>query len=123
MSRGPFATSRDWLYARLQLLLHDCSVILGDPDSDGDTKEDSFQTQAMVYRLQKLLPSIFPTEKENFAPRHDALSAQNILVGQDGALKAVVDWECTSTMPLFMCCQLPYVLQSNDRSDEPEIET
>ncbi|KAH8589886.1 hypothetical protein B0O99DRAFT_745701 [Bisporella sp. PMI_857] len=120
--RGPFTSSRDWLHARLQLLLHDCTVLLANPGSGEAEKEDSLRTQAMVHRLLKLLPAIFPAEQESFALHHDDLSHQNILLDRSGTLKAIVDWECTSTMPFFMCCQLPGFLRSRERLDKPEME-
>ena len=77
----------------------------------------------MVHRLLKLLLTIFPAEREDFALHHDDLSHQNILLNHTGALKVIVDWECTSTMPLFMCCQLPGFFQSRERPDKPDVET
>jgi hypothetical protein len=96
--------------------------LLANPNSDEDEKEDCLRTQDMVYRLLKLLPTIFPAEQESFALHHDDLSFQNILLDHTGALKLIVDWECTSTMPLFICCQLPVFLQSRERLEKPEKE-
>lgn len=120
--RGPFTSSRDWLHARLQLLLHDCTTLLANPDSDDLAKEDALMVQAMVHRLLKLLPIIFPVEPETFALHHGDLSHRNILLDHTGTLKAVVDWECISTMPFFTCCQVPGFLQSSNREDKPDPE-
>jgi aminoglycoside phosphotransferase (APT) family kinase protein len=42
---------------------------------------------------------------------HDDLSMQTILVGEEGNLTAVVDWECVSTVPVWRACQLPQLLE------------
>lgn len=74
----------------------------------------------MVHHLLKLLPAIFPSEREGLALHHDDVSHQNILLDHTGSIKVIVDWECTRTMPFFICCQLPSFLQSRQRLDKPE---
>lgn len=119
--RGPFTCSKDLLHSRLQLMLHDRTTSLEDPDSSDAEKEDSLEGQTVIRRLLKLLPAIHLAEPERFALHHDDLSDQNILLDHTGALKVIVDWESTGTMPLFMCCQMPDLLQGRERLEKPDI--
>jgi len=118
--RGPFTSSWNWLHTHLQLLLRDCTTLLANSDGDNAKKEDALAAQSIVHRLLKLLPKIFPIEPEIFALQHDDLSRRSILLDHTGTLKAVVDGESTSTMPLYVCCQVPGFLQSTDREDKPD---
>jgi len=50
---------------------------------------------------------------------HNDLSLQNVPVSEDGALTAVVDWECVSAMPLWFSCQFPPLLEGKPSYEEP----
>jgi len=121
ISRGPFASTKEWLYTRLQLVLHDCQMQLAIDLDKREFEKEYSEIQGLACRLLAILPTIFSAANpEEFSLLHDDLSGSNIVVDQSGALKAVVDWECTSTMPLFKCCQMPQLLLGEDRDEIPD---
>ncbi|KAK1965744.1 hypothetical protein LY78DRAFT_703473 [Colletotrichum sublineola] len=107
--RGPFPTSREWPSVRLDLAESDCRrrlnrVLESDP-ADGSNVQ--------------LLPPPGGPEFEPSVIYHDDMSRHNILVDDEGALTAVVDWECVSALPLYIACQYPPFLQGRPRDVEP----
>lgn len=103
--RGPFGSSKDWIASRLSLSERDCQSTLynlpsGELESDDeDEADDATRTLEIVRKLQSLLPSVFPQNRDNPEPSmmvHDDLSSRNIRVHDSGELAAVLDWECVS---------------------------
>lgn len=120
--RGPFTKSEDWIRARLTLIITDQEGILKTSEDEDDIEEGQDAIE-IAERLLKLLPTIFPFD--TIAPEqsilfHDNLSMHNILVGADGRITGVIDWECASVLPLWRACELPQFLQGKDRTEEPK---
>lgn len=124
--RGPFASSRDWLDARFQLMEEDCRRVLESQDADEDDKEDMETSRQLLKQLRKHLPSFFPSnagDREEFALHHNDISRHNLIVDSKGKLQALVDWECVSVMPLWKGCQIPSFINTPKRSEKPDPET
>ncbi|EFX03863.1 hypothetical protein CMQ_791 [Grosmannia clavigera kw1407] len=81
-------------------------AVEGDKKDEGDEEddpEDLEKTIKLISRLRNRLAEFFPVHGPELEPTmlfHDDLSQHNILISEDGALTAVVDWECVSTLPL-----------------------
>ncbi|KAH7095631.1 kinase-like domain-containing protein [Paraphoma chrysanthemicola] len=120
--RGPFAHSRDWLAAQLQLYMLDADEPFSDPasssDTDDDDEPDEFSTpearKTRAQRLLNLLPTIFPDATESFVLHHADLNASNILIDPlNHTITGIIDWECIHTVPLWSACQTPKFLDSD----------
>ncbi|ESZ96404.1 hypothetical protein SBOR_3236 [Sclerotinia borealis F-4128] len=119
--RGPFTNSKDWLCARLTLVIIDQERILKTTD-DEDEIEDAQDAKILAERLLKLLPNVFPTtdsSPEQSVLFHDDLSSRNLLIDDDGTITGIVDWECVSTLPLWKSCDFPEFLKGRERNEEP----
>ena len=123
--RGPFMSSADWLRASLRLDQLDCENILVD-STDKAAIEDALTSKATVKRLLSSLDIIFADEYlSNPATTllHPDLSRNNILVNDDGQLQAIIDWECTSAVPLWEAAQYPdFLYQGPNLEVEPKKE-
>jgi len=128
--RGPFGSSKDWIASRLSLSERDCQSTLdnlpsGELESDDeDEADDATRTLEIVRKLQSLLPSVFPQNRDNPEPSmmvHDDLSSRNILVLDSGELAAVLDWECVSALPLWNACDYPAFLKGRPRRLKPDL--
>lgn len=120
--RGPFASTRDWLDARFQLMEEDCRGILECQDADEDDIEDMEAAQQLLERLRIQLHSFFPSnsdDREEFALHHHDISGHNLIVDSKGKLQALVDWECVSVMPLWKGCQIPSFIDTPERTERP----
>lgn len=121
--RGPFKSSTDWLKTRLELLNHDTDQPLPS-DADSDDEEDREIVRENITLLLRLMPQFFPASlagSEDFSLHHDDISRRNIMVDpRTSELTALVDWECVSVVPLWKVCQLPWVLVSRERTNEPQ---
>ncbi|RFU32943.1 hypothetical protein B7463_g3395, partial [Scytalidium lignicola] len=130
--RGPFTSSKDWLFARLMLVDNDyrsrLNRIQNITNSDDEEEEEEYEVEELehimdiILRLKSRLDEFFPTKNSQPEPSmifHDDLSRSNILVDQDGVLTAVVDWECVSALPLWFACQFPPLLQGKLLDKEP----
>ena len=120
--QGPFASSKNWLEARFQLMEEDCRRVLESQDADEDEIEDMEEAQQQLKRLRKQLPLFFPSnadDREEFALHHDDISRHNLIFDSNGKLQALVDWECVSVLPLWKACQIPYFLRSLERIKRP----
>ena len=123
--RGPFASSKEWLEARFQLMEEDCRSVLESQDADEDDIEDMELAQELLKRLLAQLPSLFPsntTEREKFALHHDDISRHNLIIDSKETLQALLDWECVSVMPLWMGCQIPSFIETAERTERPDPE-
>ncbi|KAK8076918.1 hypothetical protein PG996_003088 [Apiospora saccharicola] len=122
IDRGPFATSYEWLKARLQLVILDQERVRRESDDEDDIEDAEF-AGALAEDLLKMLPDIFDpttTEQQGTILFHDDLSMQNILVNDEGRLTAIIDWECVSAIPLWRACQLPQLLNGRECDECPE---
>ncbi|KAJ5518114.1 Aminoglycoside phosphotransferase [Penicillium expansum] len=132
VNRGPFLSSQDWMEARLAFAKNDCQEILAkypagdDLDSDAeDELEATTRTLALIEKLEKIFPRVFPLDKYVPEPSvvfHDDLSQHNILVSEKGELTGVLDWECVSALPLWKACYYPTFLYGRPRDTKPNIE-
>ncbi|QKX62831.1 uncharacterized protein TRUGW13939_09996 [Talaromyces rugulosus] len=131
VDRGPFASSRDWMEARLAFARNDCQEVLTkyptDDDLDSDAEDEveaSTKTLGLIEKLENILPRIFPsnTQVEPTIVFHDDLSQHNILVNEEGELTGVLDWECISALPLWKACYFPAFLHGQPRETQPNIE-
>ncbi|MCJ1422248.1 hypothetical protein MMC29_000128 [Sticta canariensis] len=123
--RGPFASSKDWLDARFQLMEEDCLHVLESQDADEDDIKEKKVAQQLLRRLRKQLLSFFPSltdEREEFALHHNDISQHNLIVDSKGKLQALVDWECVSVMPLWKGCQIPSFIDTPERTVRPNSE-
>ncbi|KAF6819441.1 kinase-like protein [Colletotrichum plurivorum] len=133
VSHEPFASSREWVSARLDLIEVQCTMRLkhlrhaagssdegtGD-DSSGtdvtDKEEEKFGLEnklEVISRLRHHLADFFPAgslEPEPSVIFHSDMNSGNVLVDQTGKLTAVVDWECVSALPLWAACEYPEFL-------------
>lgn len=123
--RGPFASSKDWLDARFQLMDEDCQHVLESQDADENDIKEKKVAQQLLGRLRKQLLSFFPSltdEREEFALHHNDISHFNLIVDSKGKLQALVDWECVSVMPLWKGCQIPSFIDTPERKKRPNSE-
>ncbi|KDN64200.1 hypothetical protein CSUB01_11335 [Colletotrichum sublineola] len=93
-------------------------------NEDGDEDPEELQsTLEIITKLRAQMSNFFPPpggpEFEPSVIYHDDMSRHNILVDDEGALTAVVDWECVSALPLYIACQYPPFLQGRPRDVEP----
>ncbi|KAK2015624.1 hypothetical protein LZ32DRAFT_602281 [Colletotrichum eremochloae] len=92
-------------------------------NEDGDEDPEELQsTLEIIAKLRAQMSNFFPPGGPEFEPSaiyHDDMSRHNILVDDEGALTAVVDWECVSALPLYIACQYPPFLQGRPRDVEP----
>jgi Phosphotransferase enzyme family len=88
---------------------------------DEEDEEEAQATRELTLKLQKAVPAFFPpaetTEAEETSLCHYDLSWSNILATDDGMLTAILDWECTTTIPSWKACQLPEFLVGRPRED------
>jgi thiamine kinase-like enzyme len=94
VASGPFKNDYDWLQTRLAFAFT-------------DQVREVFSEDAVEPDHVKII--LF----------HDDLSMQNILVGEEGSLAAVIDWECVSALPAQRACQFPQLLEGRAQEDEP----
>jgi hypothetical protein len=102
--------SREWLDARLQLVIKECnSKLLGDTNLDEDDKEEIGNSLALANQLQDSIKVFFPTESDTGASclHHPDLSFDNFLVDKDGGLTAILDWGCAHAAPLWKAYEFP----------------
>lgn len=126
--RGPFRSSHDWLHAGLRLIVLEKTAAL-EQAHDEDDREDAERTRGAAQRLLSLLPKVFPpTTREDDAAAaatstalyHDGLSLRNILLGDQGEITALLDWECVSAMPTWVATMPPRFLSGQIRDEEPK---
>lgn len=123
--RGPFSSSRMWMTSRLTMALNDCKRVLKE-QTDPDDVEDAKVTKSLVFQLSDYMSKMFPStseKDEQFVVHHDDISEENILVCVHGNIKALIDWECVSCVPLWKSCQFPSFLRGRDRHEEPQRKT
>lgn len=124
--RGPFASSRDWIDAKLQILEGECKSRIESGDADKDYFEDLEEALELIARLRKNVPTFFPLDSstsEEFALHHGDISRANLIVDETGKLQALVDWECVSVMPLWKGCQIPSFLITRERTEPLDLGT
>lgn len=101
MPRGPFTNSKDWIRARLTLVMTEQERITK-TSNDEDDIEAAQDAKEIAERLLELLHSNFlpdASTPEQSILFHDDLSMQNILVDDNGKITGVIDWECVSALP------------------------
>lgn len=101
----------------------DCIRVLESQDADKDDIEDMEEAQQLLKRLRKRHPIFFPSyaaDCEDFALHHDDLHRHNLILDSKGKLRALVDWECVSVMPLWKACQIPQFLKTRERIVSPD---
>lgn len=121
--RGPFASSRDWIDAKLQIMEGECKRCMESVDADEDDIEDMERALRLIARLKGHFSTFFPldhSESEEFVLHHDDVSRHNLIVSTTGELQGLVDWECVSTMPLWKACQVPTFIESMKRTEKPD---
>lgn len=123
--RGPFASSRDWLDAKLQIMEGECKRHLESGNADEDDIEDLERALRLNARLRTHFSTFFPIDTsttEEFALHHDDITRQNLIVDATGKLQALVDWECVSVMPLWKGCRIPSFLQTQKRMKKLDLD-
>ncbi|KAL6366020.1 hypothetical protein LRP88_00113 [Fusarium phalaenopsidis] len=94
-----------------------------DTDSDSGDKDYARCSLKVAKMLLDLLPDIFPkvlNPPERTVLLHDDLSLSNILVDDDGAITAILDWECVSAVPIWATTHMPQFLVGVDHEEEPD---
>jgi len=130
ISKGPYGTPREWLLARLHMVIQKTIKRLsgssgdsGIDELDEGDREDLESLQEVAELLLGNLDHFFPEEESTqsagaaitsgYALTHDDISLQNLLVcPNSGTLTALIDWECVSFVPLFKAASFPHVLVS-----------
>ncbi|KAK3687169.1 phosphotransferase enzyme family-domain-containing protein [Podospora appendiculata] len=122
--RGPFRSSHDWLRAHLNIIIKEHTTALADTKpEDADDREYAEGILRVARKLLRLLHKIFPaivSPPERTVLWHDDLSLMNILVDDDGRVTAIIDWECVSTMPVWVASQMPEFLRGATREQRPD---
>jgi aminoglycoside phosphotransferase (APT) family kinase protein len=116
IARGPFTNSEAFVSAHMQHLQHDIATQL--QSDDEDEQEDAEEMQEVYIELESIIPQLLPPRatKEPSMLYHPDLSANNILVNDEGDLVGIVDWESVIAAPAWLSCQLPEFLQGPSRS-------
>jgi hypothetical protein len=120
VNRGPFRTTANWLSTQLENVVLVCEGL--QESSDKNDLEAAERSGEIARRLLALLPKLFPdsgSEEETFL-FHDDLSQENIFCREDGAITAILDWEATSCLPLWVAYDFPQLLQGADYPEEPD---
>jgi Ser/Thr protein kinase RdoA (MazF antagonist) len=122
VARGPFKNDYDWLQTRLAFVITDQERILENTEDEDDIEDAEFAKE-LAQDLSSELRKVFPEDTESDHIKtilfHDDLSMLNILVGEEGNLTAVIDWECVSAVPAWRACQHPQLLEGRTREEEP----
>ncbi|KAK7421650.1 hypothetical protein QQX98_002117 [Neonectria punicea] len=121
IARGPFRSSYDWLDSCIKIIIKEQQAV-AEEEEEEEQKADAEYWQKVASRLAALLPKIFPVIQnppERTVLWHDDLSLSNILVDDEGAITAVIDWECVSTMPYWVATEMPGFLIGTQREQEP----
>ncbi|KAK7429385.1 hypothetical protein QQZ08_003977 [Neonectria magnoliae] len=119
--RGPFRSSHDWLDTYIRIIVKEQQAV-AEEEEEEEQKADAEYSQMVASRLAVLPPKIFPVIQnppERTVLWHDDLSLSNILVDDEGAITAVIDWECVSTMPYWVATEMPGFLIGTQREQEP----
>lgn len=120
--RGPFRSSHDWLQAYLNVIIKEHTTMLAHT-KDADDREYAEGALRVARKLLKLLHRILPSlvyPPERTVLWHDDLSLMNIMVDDDDKISGIIDWECVSTMPLWVASQMPEFLRGADRDVKPD---
>jgi hypothetical protein len=120
-ARGPFNSSFEWLQARLQSVLANQQRIL-DTSCDEDEIEDAEFALDLAKQLSDILPTIFLPSSgavESTVLVTSNLTMRNIIIGADGRLATILDWECVPVLPLWRACRLPQFLEERLREERP----
>ena len=119
---GPFHNSFQWLKRQLDVILSEQNHILQNTSVfDHRIRLRATEIKGLAQALLKILPKWFDSNatSETSILFHGNLSMSNILIKEDSKLPYIVDWECASTLPLWMACQLPDMLKGKTRTKEP----
>jgi hypothetical protein len=112
IDQGPFLTTYDWLYARLQTIFAKYTTALAvDTKIEFGAIEENI---AFANRIIELLPRYFPpsAEDERFYLHTHDVHAKNLLVDEHGNLLSMIDWENVAVVPTWQCCTLPPLLRT-----------
>lgn len=104
-------------------------IIDGDEDEHGKDDDVEIDPQVLltaeskksrVRRLVDLLSAVFPRDKpEDYMLFHQDLSGNNILVDKNHDIAGIIDWECVHTVPLWLGCQIPKFLHTQEAFGPP----
>ena len=117
--RGPFSCTRDWFSALTKMIILDYNKVIDNPGEDYDAEEAEFYRN-IAQRLHNLIPTLFPTTSEPTVLWHHDLSLSNIMLGGQGSLSGIIDWEFVSVMPLWVTTQPPGFLRGRPRKKKPD---
>lgn len=122
--RGPFRSSHDWLSSEMNLIIQEQRAVLEKTENEDDV-EDAEEILLAAQKLLSLLPKVFPATRDSTEVTvicHDDLNLNNILVDDEGKMKAIVDWECVSVLPIWMAVRMPNFIRDGGREEEPKRE-
>ncbi|KAF7541351.1 hypothetical protein G7Z17_g11980 [Cylindrodendrum hubeiense] len=119
--RGPFHSSYDWLNTCISIIVKEQHTAIEEAGDEDEREDAKFQLR-IAEKLRTLLPKIFPAiqnPQERTVLYHDDLSLSNMLVDNNGAIVAVIDWEFVSAIPLWAATEMPKFLCGPQREEEP----
>ncbi|CAG9982402.1 unnamed protein product [Clonostachys byssicola] len=124
--QGPFWTSREWVISLLKFADEDLQTRFKEGTGSFVQGPGGIEVVSILQRLGALLDAFFPpystSEPEPTMLYHHGLNEKSILVDDDGSITSVIDWECMSTMPLFLACDFPEFLIDDPCYIEPNID-
>ncbi|KAL2022643.1 hypothetical protein VTK56DRAFT_4987 [Thermocarpiscus australiensis] len=104
----------------------DCATAYHLPEPEAKTNDDkeyAESTLRVARKLLRMLHKIFPAivnPPERTVIWHDELSLRNMMVDANGAITAVMGWQCVSTMPRRVASQVPQFLPGAVREVKPD---
>lgn len=119
INRGPYQTSAEYVAAHMAFLHHDIQERKS--SEKASKREDGEMAQTLYDKLQLIMPKLF--SDKNKGPTflcHQDLSANNILVDENGDVAGIIDWEAVITAPRWQACKLPQLLNGSDDDNVPE---
>lgn len=108
----------------MQAVLTDQQQIV-DTSCDEDEIEDAVFALDLAKQLDNILPTILLPNSSASEPTvllNSDLSMHNIIVGTDGRLTAVFDWDGASALPLWRASRLPQLFEERLRETKPSKE-
>lgn len=125
LDRGPFRSAHDWLESHLNFTIRDRADRLANAAVLSDRERNACaMALGLARKLLHHLPAFLKKPQPSDRPVttylwHNDLNLRNILVDDQGAVTAIVDWETVSCEPFFVRLTYPKFLRGADLEGEP----